>query len=145
MITKYSEVQDEYSRREYKKLRAEYHVTQEELAEQLGLSFQAISKWENEEVLPDILLLPEIAAFFEVSMDDLFKENMLTYATRADRLPAVYECTDKLEDFIKVKVEMEKQLEIQSTPELQRSYGVMWHSAVRSLAMRRTPQTTQPF
>lgn len=115
-----------------KKLRAEHDVTQKELAERLGLSFQAVSKWENEEVMPDILLLPEIAAFFEVSIDDLFKENIVTYASRAERLMAVYERTGKLEDFIKANYEAEKQLELTPGLELQRSYGVMYHYLARA-------------
>jgi len=37
----------------------------------LGLSFQAISKWENGQSCPDILLLPEISRIFGISTDEL--------------------------------------------------------------------------
>ena len=46
--------------------------TQEQLASKLGVSGQAVSKWENEIVMPDITLLPLIAEAFGVSIDDLF-------------------------------------------------------------------------
>ncbi len=47
-------------------------MTQENLAEKLGVSAQAVSKWENGQSYPDISLLPELAKIFQVSMDDLF-------------------------------------------------------------------------
>ena len=55
-----------------KKLRMDRKITQEEVAEYLGISFQAVSKWETGTTMPDITLLPEIAAFFGVRIDDLF-------------------------------------------------------------------------
>lgn len=53
-------------------LRLAKGVTQEELAEYLGVSFQAVSKWETEASTPDIALLPNIAVFFGISIDELF-------------------------------------------------------------------------
>ena len=50
-------------------LRKEKGMTQEELAEKLGVSPQAISKWENEQSCPDISLLPRLAAIFGVTTD----------------------------------------------------------------------------
>lgn len=47
-------------------------LTQEQLANKLGVSGQAVSKWENEIVMPDITLLPLIAEVFGVSIDELF-------------------------------------------------------------------------
>ena len=58
-----------------KRLRAEHSVKQEELAEYLGISFQAVSKWETGTTLPDITLLPKLAAFFGVRIDELFSVN----------------------------------------------------------------------
>ena len=54
-----------------KKLRKEQKVTQEELAAAVGVTPQAISRWEGEGGYPDIELLPEIADFFAVSIDEL--------------------------------------------------------------------------
>lgn len=51
------------------KLRKQKNITQAQLAEHLGVSFQAVSKWENGMTMPDITLLPHIANYFEVSVD----------------------------------------------------------------------------
>lgn len=47
-------------------------LTQEQLAENLGVTFQAVSKWETGKSAPDICFLPIIAELFECSIDDLF-------------------------------------------------------------------------
>ena len=52
--------------------RRECNLTQEELASMLGVTKAAVSKWENEESYPDIMLLPQIAQLFHMTMDDLF-------------------------------------------------------------------------
>ena len=52
--------------------RRERDLTQEELANLLGVSKAAVSKWENEESYPDITLLPQIAQLFHITMDELF-------------------------------------------------------------------------
>ena len=52
-----------------KKYRMRKNLTQEELAELLGLTPQSISKWERAESYPDITLLPALANIFETSVD----------------------------------------------------------------------------
>lgn len=52
-------------------LRKQNGLTQEELAGKLGVTYQAVSKWENETTAPDISLLPELAAVFGTNIDAL--------------------------------------------------------------------------
>lgn len=59
--------------KQIKTLRLEKNVKQEELAEYLGVSFQAVSKWETGASVPDIALLPRLAVFFGVTIDELFR------------------------------------------------------------------------
>ena len=49
-------------------------MTQDDLAAQLGVSSQAVSKWENDLSCPDIMLLPYLAEIFQVSIDELFSK-----------------------------------------------------------------------
>ena len=59
-----------------KTLRNQKGITQEKLAQSLNVSFQAVSKWENNIALPDITLVPKIASFFGISLDELFDFNL---------------------------------------------------------------------
>ena len=52
-------------------LRREKELKQDELAEKLGVSAQAVSKWENDQTCPDISLLPLLAKTLGVSVDEL--------------------------------------------------------------------------
>src|SRR5690606_27249875 len=73
--------------------RKERGLTQEELARILGLSFQAISKWENAQTMPDISLLPQLSKTLEVSIDKL-----LGYAAQ-DKQITIYEEEYRTEDY----------------------------------------------
>ncbi len=55
-----------------RELRKEKGISQEELSVILGVTAQAVSKWENDNGLPDISLLVPIADYFDVSLDYLF-------------------------------------------------------------------------
>ena len=59
-----------------KKLRAAKQITQKQLASFLGITEQAVSRWENESGYPDITMLPAIASFFGVTSDTLLGLNM---------------------------------------------------------------------
>lgn len=93
-----------------KSLRLQKSVTQEELAGYLSISAQAISKWENGVTTPDIQLLPELSAFFGVTIDELFNvadekhleriENMLQFNKVLSKVDYDY-----AEHFLKEKME----------------------------------------
>lgn len=60
-----------------KTLRKKNGISQEKLAEYLGVSFQAVSKWENGTTMPDITLLPDISRFFGITVDELLQVAMV--------------------------------------------------------------------
>lgn len=59
-----------------KTLRKAKNISQESLANVLGVTFQAVSKWETGTTAPEISLIPPLASFFGVSIDELFDYNM---------------------------------------------------------------------
>lgn len=65
-------------------MRKERGLTQEALSQKLGVSPQAVSKWETGIGCPDIALLPVIAEAFSVTIDDLFSDDIATVNTVAD-------------------------------------------------------------
>ena len=81
-------------------------LTQEQLAERLGITAQSVSKWENAVAMPDITMLPLIAEVFGVSIDDLFD---LTTEQRLNRIENRMDAEEELpqdvfreyEDFLK--------------------------------------------
>ena len=61
-----------------RKLRRDRNLTQEEVASHLGISFQSVSKWERGDGYPDITLLPALANYFRVTVDELLGMNELS-------------------------------------------------------------------
>ena len=66
-----------------RQLRFKAGLTQEQLADKLGIGAQSVSKWENDVAMPDITTLPLIAEIFGVTIDDLFD---LTAEQRLNRI-----------------------------------------------------------
>ena len=71
-----------------KKLRREREITQEELANVLGTSPQSVSNWERGDCYPDMELVPRIARYFAVTLDDLFG---MSDVNDAERIAALEE------------------------------------------------------
>ena len=65
-----------------KSLRRERDLTQEELSEVLGVSFQAVSKWETNAAAPDISLFPVLANYYGVTTDELLGVDVTRAAER---------------------------------------------------------------
>ena len=63
---------NEYFGKNVRKLRKNKNLTQEQFAEAIGVSFQSVSRWENCITYPDVELIPMIARYFGVTIDELF-------------------------------------------------------------------------
>ncbi|MHB1485761.1 MAG: helix-turn-helix domain-containing protein [Saccharofermentanales bacterium] len=84
-----------------KKHRSEKNITQEELANYLNISYQAVSKWETNTTTPDIALLPKLALFFGVTIDGLFLVNNDDHLERIDHILNHEYLTDENFDYAK--------------------------------------------
>lgn len=100
-------------------LRNKANITQEQLAEALEVSPQAVSRWENEAALPDISLLPIIANYFNVTTDYLLGVDT---AHKQRAIETVIETDTKLRSEGKTKKSVdylrEKVREFPSDPEI---------------------------
>lgn len=93
-----------------RQLRFRAKLTQEQLANQLGIAPQSVSKWENAASMPDITTLPLLAEVFGVTIDELFD---LTSDQRLSRIENSLDITEELspdlfreyEDFLKAQLE----------------------------------------
>ncbi len=93
-----------------KQLRIKRGLTQDELASRLGVTPQAVSKWENGVTAPDISLLPEISEIFGVTIDELFDLSVAQKMERIEsKLDVEEELTnqefDDIEAFLKAQVD----------------------------------------
>lgn len=82
-----------------KRLRIEKNLTQEQLAIKLGVSAQAVSKWETSETYPDGTLLVPLANELEVSLDELFENETVTMADISRRIVKLIHNTEVTERF----------------------------------------------
>ena len=111
-----------------KKFRQQKNLTQEQVASILNVNAHTVSRWECNTTMPDILLLPEIAKLYCVSIDDLFKETSVAYDNYAQKLASIYEASKNPEDFIRADLEFRQLMKTNcySTEDL-RLYGVLHH------------------
>ena len=81
-------------------LRKTKGLTQQELGERLNISFQAISKWERGETLPDTALLPDLADVLETTVDNLLVSGDRT--TKFQRRVTITQVREAIECFVRV-------------------------------------------
>lgn len=85
-------------------LRKSKNLTQNELGERIGVSFQAVSKWERGETLPDISLLPDLAGILETSIDNILLggEKQVEYRGKISvgEVKAGLDCLKKMGEFL---------------------------------------------
>jgi len=116
-----------------KKLRNSKQLTQEQVAEALKVSPQSVSRWECGNTFPDILLLPEIARLYSVTVDDLYRDTTYAYPNYAARLAAVYEESHAFEDFVRLDTEYNRILKTgQPTMDDLRLYAISWHQLMHN-------------
>ena len=101
-------------------LRKKNDATQEKLAEYLGVTPQAVSRWESEICYPDIETLPQIADFFGVGMDELLcydsvqkEAKVKEYLSRAQSLEDLEKWSDSLTLLREAYAEIPSSFEIQ--------------------------------
>ena len=111
--------------RNLRRLRLDKGLTQEQLANRLGVSVQSVSRWECATTLPDVLLLPELARLYGVTVDDLYRADAQGYPSYAQRLLAVYEASGRSEDFLSAEQEFARMPE--RTADDLRAWGVLYH------------------
>lgn len=73
-----------------KRMRRERDLTQEEVAAHLGISFQSISKWERGDGYPDITMLPALANYFGISVDELLGMSEIAKAEQYNEINRVW-------------------------------------------------------
>ena len=74
-----------------KNFRKARNLTQEEVAKHLGISFQSISKWERNDGYPDITMLPVLARYYGVTIDELIGMNELESAQALKEINSQWE------------------------------------------------------
>lgn len=78
-----------------KRLRRERDLTQEEVAAHLGISFQSISKWERGDGYPDITMLPSLANYFGVSVDELIGMSKIAKSEKYNEINSLWSENNK--------------------------------------------------
>ena len=113
--------------RNLRRLRQGKNLTQEQLANIIGVSVQSVSRWECGNTLPDVMLLPELARLYGVTVDDLYREDVRGYTNYAQRLVSVYEASGRSEDFLAAEQAYSAMKEEELTADDLRCWGVLYH------------------
>lgn len=107
-----------------KTLRLKAGLTQEMLAKAFGVSFQTISKWENNVCAPDIEMLPKISIYFGVTIDELFD---LTSEEKFQRIESMLDMEHELPSNTFAETVDFLQQQLEATADKARIYNFLAH------------------
>lgn len=82
-----------------KGLRLGKGLRQEDLAKHIGISVQSVSKWERGEALPDVLLLPSIAEFYSVTVDELLGVGKMRREAEIQKFKAEFDALGERKEY----------------------------------------------
>lgn len=114
-----------------KKLRRKNDLTQEKLADQLGVSYQTVSKWETGVTSPDLSLIVPLARLFKVTTDELFGFEENADILRKKKLESEYWETWKSGDLHK-RFEVSKQAAEEFPDDMEWHERLAWAQAMNS-------------
>lgn len=116
-----------------KDLRRKNDLTQEKLADQLGVSYQTVSKWETGITSPDLSLIVPLARLFQVTTDELFGFHEDADMLRKKHLDEAYRETWKSGD-LKKRFEVSKQAVKEFPDDMEWHDRLAWAQAMGSFA-----------
>ncbi len=106
-------------------LRREMGLTQQQLAEKLGVSGQSVSKWENDVCAPDVAQFPQLAELFGVSIDRLYGFRLADGEEARALIDRADKCETLEENIAMLKAGLEK---YPNSPELKTALATSWLS-----------------
>ncbi len=94
---------EQYIGNNIKRMRKQRKITQSEFASYMNVSHQTVSKWENGTRVPDAYMLPMIAMFFGVSIDELFSDEELNARKYEQQVETEYKELTRNHDYARAK------------------------------------------
>ncbi len=89
-----------------KKIRKEHNLSQEQLAEKLGVSRQSVSKWESELAYPELDKIIQISSLFNINVDDLLNQNIQEVTKETQSKAAMNKLIDSFLSYITKSIDM---------------------------------------
>lgn len=117
-------------------LRRANGMTQQELADKLNVSSKAVSRWERDETMPDLLLIPAIAEIFGVTCDEILRgEPKVSYTPARRQNEGNDEIEDSAGDDLRAEARAKERGERRAAAMLRRTVGRLRTSAIISIAL----------
>ncbi len=89
-----------------KKIRKEHNLSQEQLAEKLGVSRQSVSKWESNQAYPEMDKVLQICQIFNLNIDDLFNQDIKEVTSNKQSKTNINKYIDDFLDYITKTIDM---------------------------------------